>query len=197
MSDLASPDDPLILRDGRKIDTTTGRVVKQRTQVVLPASSDRVGDIHGNSARRRIADTGVEPAALSSILAVASFRICNFDPIDICEALGTNIDMLNAVEKHSEYDKVMQMLIDAMRERAQNDARGVLAVAAPRAASLLADNIDADDPILAQEAAKGVLDRVGIGKSGEQGNFGGNVFRIEITEKRDETATGITIKVGV
>lgn len=197
MSELAGPDEPLILKDGRRIDTKTGRVVKASSSAVaLPSSS--AGDMSANSARRRVQDTGIAPATLSSLIAVAAFKLCNFDPIDVCEALGTTPEMLYAVEKHTEYNKVVSILTEAIKEMAQGDARGVLAIAAPRAAALLAGNIDADDDVLAQEAAKGVLDRVGIGKSGEQGSMGAGAFRIEIIDRRDDAAAPtISIKVGV
>lgn len=197
MTQLASPDDPLILADGRKIDVTTGRVVKAGSKVVAPPSSSGLGDT-ANSARRRIEDVGIPPAMLSSLMAVAAFKLCNFDNIDVCHALGTTPDMLHAVERHSDYQKVVDLLSDSVKQRAQNDARGVLAVAAPRAAQLLADNIDADDDVLAQEAAKGVLDRVGIGKAGEMGSIGSGAFRIEIVDKRNEgDMPSFSIKVGV
>lgn len=197
MSELAGPDEPLVLKDGRRIDTKTGRVVKSGASVVVPSSS-LVGDTTTSSARRRIEDTGIPAATLSSLMAVAAFKLCNFDPIDICEALGTNPDMLYAVERHTEYNKVKQLLADAVKELVQQDARGILAVAAPGAARLLANNIDADDDVLAQEAAKGVLDRVGIGKAGDTSVGGAGAFRIEIIDKRGEgDQPSISIKVGV
>ena len=197
MSELAGPDEPLILKDGRRIDTKTGRVVKSASQVVLPSSSP-VGDISANPARRRIEDTGIPAATLSSLMAVAAFKLCNFDPIDICEALGTTPDMLYAVERHSEYAKVTSLLVECIKETAQADARGVLAVAAIRAANHLVSNLDADDEVLAHDAAKGVLDRVGIGKQGDVSTGGAGAFRIEIIDKRDETnQPTISIKVGV
>lgn len=197
MSELAGPDEPLILKDGRRIDTKTGRVVKSASQVVLPSSSP-VGDISANPARRRVEDTGIPAATLSSLMAVAAFKLCNFDPIDICEALGTTPDMLYAVERHSEYGKVVELLSDAIKNIAQADARGALAIAAPHAARHLINNIDADDDVLAQEAAKFVLGGNGIGKGNE--NIGGmaGAFRIEIIDKRDEAnQPSISIKVGV
>ena len=197
MSDLASPDEPLVLKDGRKIDMTTGRVVKAGAPVVARHSS-LVGDTTTNPTRRRIEDTGIPAATLSSLMAVAAFKLCNFDPIDICDALGTNPDMLYAVERHSEYAKVVELLSDAVKNIAQADARGALAIAAPHAARHLINNIDADDDVLAQEAAKFVLGGNGIGKGSESTGGMAGAFRIEIIDKRDEAnQPSISIKVGV
>lgn len=199
MAELAGPDDPLILRDGRRIDKTTGRVVKDAPlpRVYAPSSPGFL-PFAANSARRRIEDVGIPAAMLSSLMAVAAFKLCGFDNIDICAALGTNAEMLVAVENHSDYSKVFDLLNNSAKDAAQNEARGILTVNAPRAAQKLVDNVDADDEVLSQAAALGILDRAGFRPGAEGGNSGNGSFRIEIVDKRDESNTpSINIKVAV
>lgn len=195
MTELASPNEPLVLRNGKRIDPTTGRAVRESSEAGVPFASP-AGRSVASPTRRRIDDLKIPPAALTSIMVVAAMRLCNFDTIDIIESLGTTHDMLVAVENHSDYTRVRDLLIDSVQEMAKQDAKGILAAAAPGAAQLLASNIDSEDEILAQTAAIGVLDRV-VGKSIDSDRNTGNSFRIEIVDKRDEAAAGVTIKVGV
>ncbi len=197
MTALAGPNDPLVLRNGKQIDPTTGRTVKQSSggAGAVPASSSVAGST-ASPTRRRIEDMKIPPAALTSIMVVAAMKLCNFDPIDIVEALGTSPEMMMAVENHSDYVRVQNLLIESVQEIAKQDARGILAAAAPAAARVLAEHVDADDEVLSQTAAIGLLDRV-IGRTPENGQASGNSFRIEIVDKRDDVAAGVTIKVGV
>lgn len=195
MPDLAGPNDPLILRDGKRIDVTTGRAVRQssgvpRTPAVFSDSRSAT-----SPARRRIEDLAIEPPLLSSILVVAAFKLCNFDPLDIQLALGTSPEMMTAVESHSKFQEVYNMLVESVQSAAFTDAESILLMNAPKAAEALVDNLDEDDPILRMSAADKVLERAGVGRKGD--GVTGQGFRIEIYEKTADKDASISIKVGV
>lgn len=195
MSELPGPNDPLILRDGKRIDIATGRTVRQSSN--RPQAPVVSGDSRSASspARRRIEDLSIEPVLLSSLLVVAAFKLCNFDNLDIMHALGTSPEMLTAVESHTKFQEVYDLLVQSVQNAAYGDANNILAMSAPKAAEELVGLLDEDDPVLRMSAADKVLERAGVGKN--NGDMAGQGFRIEIFEKTADRDASISIKVGV
>ena len=196
MTTLPGPNDPLVLLDGRRIDVTTGRAVKQSSTRPLALASSGDSRSAASPTRRRIDDLGIkEPALVSSLMIVAAFKIANFDDIDIVNALGTSHEMLATIENHDKFKTVYDLLVESIQSTAYSDARAILQMHAPRAAEVLVEGLDEDDPVHRQIAADKVLARAGIGN--DAGNGGGSGFRIEIVEKNADKDASISIKVGV
>ena len=195
MSDLPGPNDPLVLKDGRRIDVTTGRTVKQSS--AIPRALASLGDSRSAASptRRRIEDLGIEAPLLSSLMVVAAFKVCNFDDLDIMSALGTSPEMMLAVESHSRYKEVYDLLLESVQAASFGDAKNILAMHAPRAAEELVALLDEDDPVLKMSVADKVLDRAGIGRGNDSGTGGG--FRIEVVNSSDDKSASISVKVGV
>lgn len=194
MSNLPGPNDPLVLRDGRKIDVATGRTVRQSsTRPQAPVVS---GDSRSTAspARRRIEDLAIEPALLSSLMVVAAFKLCNFDNIDVMNALGTSPEMMMAVENHTKFGEVYDLLVQSVQTAAYGDASNIIMMNAPKAAERLTALLDEDDPVLLMSVADKVLDKAGVGKNSSDAV--GSGFRIEVFEKTDDKAAHISIKVG-
>lgn len=191
------------LADGTLIDTRTGqRVVdteinrafsdKPETSLVRKRTKKVEVD---EWTRRFIDDLGVSPNQSRAIAAVASYTIFGLATIDIAHVLGTTSENIEAIQASEGYNKILEGMLQNVREHDQNVVRKKINAAAESAAKKLTELVSNNDPKVALAASKDVLDRSANGGNADLSNRNNSSFTIRIIDDRDNPADKVDVAI--
>lgn len=157
--------EPLVLADGRKIDPTTGKVMKESNKqagfIEVPSGTEAQALVV--KTRKTVADLPLPPEQLNAVGLVAFYTLFGLPDVEI--SLATNgkltIEQIKNIRETDAYKEFMSVAktniietaTDQVRELFQQNAKG----AAHKIISIAAE----DDGVLGFKAAQDVLDRAG------------------------------------
>lgn len=159
---LPNEDEPLVLADGTKIDSS-GRVIKDKPAAFVsipnPAEAQRIVA----RTRRTVADLPVPPAQLSGVALVAFYTLFGMTDGDISIALDGRLTVPQ-ITNIREQDAYKEFMVSAKENILHSDTvtvRDMFEEQAKNAARKIIELADSDNEVMALTASKDVLDRAG------------------------------------
>lgn len=159
---LVDPSDPLILADGTKIDTQSGKVLRDRRysaeMIEIPSASE-AQELVARS-RKSIADLPVAPQQMNGLSLVCFYTMWGLSPQDIALQIGCTLDQVKTIKKLPEYLKLHDDIFKSVMEVETGDVRRFFEQKARGAANKIVDAME-EEGALGFAAAKDILDRAG------------------------------------
>lgn len=180
--------EPLILADGTKINTATGKVIKDRPDarkfVEIPAAGEAQAIVA--KTRRSISELPLAPAHMNVVSLVLMYTMWGLHDIDIAITIGITNDQVKTIKKLEQYSKMSNEIKEAILDHDASDIRTYFQQSARTAAEKIVMLVD-EEGALGFAAAKDILDRSGHRPNDvvEHKHSFADALRIEYIERDD------------
>lgn len=158
MDQFAELNEPLVLADGTKIDTTTGEVLYD-SLVEVPSATEAIKLV--TKTRKRIADLPDVPQRMHVVGAVLSYRLFGFDDAEIALALNLTDAQVGRIVISDAYTTLHREVVNSILHSETDSVRSLFEQGARRAAENVV-KISSRTDALGFRAARDVLDRAGM-----------------------------------
>lgn len=152
----------LILSDGTKIDTATGKVFKDTKPssfVRVPTNAQAVEEI--TRVRMRMIDMPVPPAQMHGVAVIVAYTLMGLSDQDIMLALRLTESQLGRIKMSDAYAMAKKTVIDGILADDTEDVRMMFAQHAKTAALNIQAIAASSDEKVALKANQDILDRAG------------------------------------
>lgn len=199
-------DEPKYLRlgDGSLIDMATGRPAvsteinkafsdKPETSM-LEQGKERVSFSHEK--RRYLDDLPGTESQTKAVAMICALSVYGLNTADIAYLVRQDIETVEAIKDSAPYQKLLNGMLQQLREHDTNKVRKRINKEAINAAQKMADFVDHLDPKISLAASKDILDRAerGYGNQGENSATQGSLT-IRIIDDRDNPADKIDVEI--
>ena len=162
----------IVLADGTRIDTATGKQLDMPVPSVMPVAeieSPSLTTAHeaiGKQRRpinntTRLSDLGTSPRMLTPVAAVLSLTMIGIADSEICMTLGIDPKALLRIRGLDLYDDCRTRMLGKLRQADQEKIRETLFNSAEKAAQTLDTLVTSGDDKIKLAAANSILDRTG------------------------------------
>lgn len=155
---LADINEPLLLADGTRIDTTTGEVLYD-SLVEVPSATEAIKLV--TKTRKRIADLPDVPQRMHVVGAVLSYRLFGFDDQEIALALNLTEAQVGRIVMSDAFVTLHREVVSGILRSETDNVRSLFEQNARKAAENVV-KIAARQDALGFRAARDVLDRAGM-----------------------------------
>ena len=155
---LADINEPLLLADGTRIDTTTGEVLYD-SLVEVPSATEAIKLV--TKTRKRIADLPDVPQRMHVVGAVLSYRLFGFDDQEIALALNLTEAQVGRIIMSDAFITLHKEVVNGILRSETDNVRSLFEQNARRAAENVVKIASRQDA-LGFRAARDVLDRAGM-----------------------------------
>lgn len=163
MTQLPVGNEPLVLADGTKIDTATGKVMRDTANAFVAVPSNREAQKIIARTRRTIGELPAPPQELSAVALVAFYTLYGLGDNDIAIALDgkLTVDQIKNVRELDAYVEFMDSAKANILHTESTSVREVFEQNAFAAANRVAELAASDNDVLAFKASQDILDRAG------------------------------------
>lgn len=162
MTELAAPNEPLVLADGTKIDPSSGAVIQDAPPPALipvPTNSEAINIV--TRTRKSVNDLPDVPKRMNIISVVLSYKMFGLDDEEIAVALGISLDQVVNIQGLDAFKKMREEITESILQRDSDEVRNIFKQHAKRAARKVVTIMEESDGALGLSAAKDLLDRDG------------------------------------
>lgn len=160
-----SDDDTILLADGTRINTRTGRPIYDRDSGEAPGYVEVPTHLEAQRAvvntRKRIADLPELPERMNIVAAVAAYYLFGLDEFQTSLALGCTETQVENIKMTDAFTNIVDAMTQNITQGAQDTVRGLIDRNAMSAAQRVAHLMNSQDEKVAIVAAKDMLDRAG------------------------------------
>lgn len=153
----------LVLADGTRIDTRTGRPVRQNGAlpgyVAVPTHRDAQRQVI--SVRKRLADLPEVPEKMNIIAVVAAYYMFGLNEYETALAIGCTEGQVSRIRMTEAFTSLVEAMTNNIVESQQDDVRTLIAQQAPNAVNVMVSAMSSENEQVAVVAAKDILDRAG------------------------------------
>lgn len=155
--------DELVLADGTRINTRTGRPI--RSNGALPGYIDVPTNEEAQrlviKVRKRIADLPEVPEKMNIIAAVAAYYMFGLSVYETALVIGCSEKQVGNIRTTEAFGTLVDAMTSNIVATQQEDVRALIAKKAPMAVKTIVDAMDSENEQIAVVAAKDILDRAG------------------------------------
>ena len=183
--------EPLILKDGTKINPLSGAVLKDVEETVVEVPNNEAIQREMVIARRRIHELPVPPKQMNAISIILCYTLFGVSEEDISSILSIPIEQIRAIKMHDAYNDLQQALVKNVIESDLDHVRGMFVQQSVSAANVMTGLLTSESESTQMAAAKDVLDRSGPRPADvveHRVKMEGGL-RIEYVNKREEIPT--------
>lgn len=149
----------ITLADGRKIDPTSGRVVKQTTQFELPTVSVAQGLVAG--VRRKMTELPSVPEKMHPIAVVLCYKLFGLNDEECALALNWSQEQVTRITQMKEYADMHQSVVESIMSGETANVRDIFTKYSRNAATKMIELMSSENETTVMMAAKDILDRAG------------------------------------
>lgn len=153
----------LVLADGTRINTRTGRPVRQNGALpgYIDVPTHRDAQRQVINVRKRLADLPEVPEKMNIIAVVAAYYMFGLNEYETALALGCTEGQVSRIRMMEAFTTLVDTMSSNIVETGQNDVRALLASQAPNAVNVMVSAMASENEQIAVVAAKDILDRAG------------------------------------
>jgi hypothetical protein len=151
--------DYITLADGKKIDTRSGRIVKNTTHFELPTVSEAQQLVAAT--KRKLSELPSLPERMHPIALVLSYRLFGLGDDEIALALGWPLDQVKRIGMMQEYGDLYDAVTSNILSAETGQVRDLFTKHSRTAANKMVDLMNCDEDAIALAATKDILDRAG------------------------------------
>lgn len=160
---LPVDDEPLVLADGTKIDPTSGKVIREKSNgfVSIPSPSEAQKIIART--KLTVADLPLPPKQLSGVALVAFYTLFGLNDRDICIAVDNQLTV-EQIENIRTLDVYIEFMTNAKANILHTETetvRDIFQQKAKTAAQKIVELAESENDVLAFKASQDLLDRAG------------------------------------
>ena len=161
---VASPNEPLILADGTKINPATGKVLKDTKIrggfIEVPNALEAQTIVA--KARRSIKELPIPGKSMNAVSLVLFYSMWGLADQDIAIVTELTVPQVKNIKKLPEYAKLSQDIMNNVLEHEANDIRTFMQQNAKFAAEKIVHIAQEEDGALGFKASQDILDRAGF-----------------------------------
>lgn len=150
---------PLKLADGRSVDTSNGRLI--RDDLVVVPSCAQVLQTAQTKVARKLIDLPATPKQMNVVSVVVSYSLFGLTDNDIATAVGLSETQVGQIKMSDAYTRMYNAVIDSIVEHDRDNVRTLIQRGSINAANRMISLVNDENPQIQLAASKDVLDRSG------------------------------------
>jgi hypothetical protein len=173
----------LVLADGTRINTRTGRPVRQNGALpgYIDVPTHRDAQRQVISVRKRLADLPEVPEKMNIIAVVAAYYMFGLNEYETALAIGCTERQVTNIRMTEAFTSLIDAMTSNIVESQQDDVRTLIAGQARSAVNVMVSAMGSENEQVAVVAAKDILDRAGHRP-------------VDVVEHRHRVEGGLTIE---
>jgi hypothetical protein len=173
----------LVLADGTRINTRTGRPVRQNGALpgYIDVPTHRDAQRQVISVRKRLADLPEVPEKMNIIAVVAAYYMFGLNEYETALAIGCTERQVTNIRMTEAFTSLIDAMTSNIVESQQDDVRTLIAGQARSAVNVMVSAMSSENGQVAVVAAKDILDRAGHRP-------------VDVVEHRHRVEGGLTIE---
>jgi hypothetical protein len=178
---LTLADGKLVLKDG----SVVTELPKQAVMVSREIESGRAASRTLQRMHRKLGDLPDIPQKMNPVAAVILYTCIGLQDADIATALGATEAQIATIKESELYGQLFKLFDRTVFDDARQNARHIIARASDKAATVMVDALESDDPLIKLSASREVMKLGGISLE-EKNERAISGLHIRITRKEDE-----------
>ncbi len=156
---LAEPNEPLVLADGRTVDPATGNV---RSNVVLqPVPRNEDMKLKHEAIQRRLSDLPLPVDRMNGISVILCYKMFGLSADDIAVATGLNVDQVHSIMMSEAFTSIQNTVVENIKHQDVEEIRAAIHYNAKRSVQIATDLLENGSEGAKVAVLKDMLDRDG------------------------------------